>query len=345
MTPAPTDGSDLLTYTRRTTMHKCLKKHWFRYEEGLRPERQGAALRKGIILHRAQEWLHKHKLPIEVIVGKLRENYAEYPEWVEPEAWGKECEDVVRIFIGHTWRWREQEEQTETLACEIPFITGLVNPDGRGVSRTFRMAGKIDRIVKLPDGRIAVVEYKNTSFGISPGSDYWTMSRLDQQDCFYVRAAREMGYEVSTVIRDVVHFPQIKPRKLTKAEANAFIHKQVWFDEDFSTMASTPERETPTMYGARVRAQMGEEPDKYFQRMEFARTDADIDTFLQELWQDQTVLREARQRNWWTRNTTACIFPFRCEYLDICESHRKGAPTPERFVKLDYIHPELQEES
>ncbi len=50
----------------------------------------------------------------------------------------------------------------------IPFDIALVNPETGRPSTNWRLAGVIDRIVRLPDGRLALMEYKTTSRDFAP---------------------------------------------------------------------------------------------------------------------------------------------------------------------------------
>lgn len=312
----------------------CLRKHYFEYELGLRKIDTGSPLRMGSAFHLALETADAES--ISAAIAAVRDNYAEVPGWVEDyEGWDIERETVERLFMGHAWRWAEDE--FEVVATEQSFDLPLVNPDTNRPSSTWRLAGKIDRIVRLPNGRLAVQEYKTTSESLDTASDYWRRLRLDQQISMYVLAARRLGHDVDTVVYDVTRKPSIRPKKPVKADLASWPR---YFDEEMS--GDAPSRETAKMFGARLSADIAERPDHYFARREIPRLEADLDEFGHELWQQAKQLREAQLHGRWFRNTQSCSKPYRCSYFDICASGidpTESAPVGFHFI--DDVHPEL----
>jgi hypothetical protein len=315
----------------------CLRKHYFEYELGLRKLDTGTPLRVGSAFHLALETADQHS--ISDAITAVRDNYASPPEWVtDLDAWLVEREMVERLFLGHTWRW--QDETFEVVATEQAFDLPLINPDTGHASKNWRMAGKIDRIVRMADGRLAVQEYKTTSEAIDTASDYWQRLRLDQQISMYVVAARDLGHDVDTVIYDVTRKPTIRPKKPVKADVAKW---PAYYGE--TMVGEVPERESPTMYGSRLSADIESRPDYYFARREIPRLESDLDEFRYELWQQAKQLREAQLHGRWFRNTQSCSKPYRCTYFDICANGidpAEGAPVGFRFV--DDVHPELSPE-
>jgi hypothetical protein len=277
------------------------------------------------------------------------EGYATLPGWANsPELvdeWLTEREQVVSMVAGHAWRWAN--DQIEVVAAEQVFDMPLVNPDTGASSTLWRVAGKIDKIVKLPDGRLAVMEHKTVGESIAVESDYWRRLRIDGQISLYMLAARFLGHNVETVLYDCVRKASIEPRKLSKADQAEVVKTNQWYDEPAGLHPSeTPERETPRMYGARLRNDMGLRPEFYFARMEIARLDADLDAFRAELWEQGADIRERRRNGRWYRNSNACVGFGRCEYLDLCASGDDCADgrVPDGFERVADLHPELSGE-
>src|SRR5690606_36744924 len=67
--------------------------------------------------------------------------------------------------------------------------------------------------------RLAIVETKTTADSIAPDSDYWLRLRFNGQLMQYVLAARTFGWDISTVIYDVVRKPAIEPRQIPLLDA------------------------------------------------------------------------------------------------------------------------------
>src|SRR5690606_32440122 len=134
----------------------------------------------------------------------------------------------------------------------------------------WRLAGKIDKIVRLPDGRTAIMEHKTTSDSIASDSDYWARLRLDSQISLYVLAARELGYDVQTVLYDVVRKPRHERYRATPPELRKY-------KKDGTLYANQRERdETPQEFGQRVYQAMYTEFDSYFARQEIPRLESDL---------------------------------------------------------------------
>jgi hypothetical protein len=98
------------------------------------------------------------------------------------------------------------------------------------------------------------------------------------------------------------------------------------------------------MFMARVLHEMTSDPERYFQRVEIPRTDADLEEYRHELWQQQRTIREAQKTGRWFRNTAACLQPYKCPFFALCSDnhrHEPNAPAPPGFVYLDNPHQEL----
>lgn len=311
----------LLTHSRLSTFRSCPKRHEFRYELGLAPEQEGEALRIGTAYHAALEANDIGSDPEAAIaaLGTL-------------DPW--ETAMVAAMFTVHRERWTG--DTLEVVASELAFELPLRNPDTNATTPIWRMAGKIDRIYKLPDGRLAVQDYKTTTEDIAPGSDYWLRLSLDQQMSIYVLAARELGFDVQTILYDVTVRPLQRPLKKTPPD-------KIKLRKDGQPYADTRlQDETPFDFTVRVAEAMRADSARYFARHEIARLDQDLDETRAELWMQQLAIREAQRSGHWWRNPGSCVTPYHCAYLPIC-GRRITAETspPPGFKRIDNVHPEL----
>ena len=180
----------ILTHSRASAYQSCPRRHWWAYELGIRPERDGAALSIGTAYHAGLEALNNG--------GSIDDAMAAI-----------EIDDPVnRVIAGGLvsgWAWRWSNYPINVIEAEQVF--------------TFRprysrhvVSGKIDGIAELDDGRIAVVEYKTTSEAIDYKSDYWQRLMIDRQISTYILGARSLGYKPDFVIYDVARKPGIRPR-------------------------------------------------------------------------------------------------------------------------------------
>lgn len=311
--------TQFLTNSRMSCARTCKRKHQLRYELGLFPAVESLPLRIGSAFHLALE------------LNDLGEDAAAAIRASNLDAFEQEL--VLRMFMGHLWRW--QGDGYEVVAPEQQFDLPLVNPDTGAPTPCWRLAGKMDRIVRLADGRLALQEYKTTTDDLSPGSDYWIRLRMDQQVSLYVLAARTLGFDVQTIIYDVTRRPMLRPYKATPEADRKFT-------KDGRLYANQRANdETPEEYGERVNEDIAARPEHYFARVEIPRLAAELDDFRRELWQQQLEIRSAQRAQSWYRNTSACVSPYECEYLSICSRRDLDTNTPAGFVRSTNVHPEL----
>ncbi len=366
MTDRP--SASLLTHSRTSCAKTCLRKHYYAYELGVRPAGESRPLRMGSAVHLGLEHYATHcdqKVAIETAVA----SYDTLPDWANtPELideWIIEREKVARLLSGYFWYWNQQ--RFEIIANEQEFRLPIRNPQTGGITPNFELGGKIDKIIRLPDGRLAVMEHKTCSDPLDAESDYWRRLRIDQQISLYMLAARERGYAVETVLYDVIRKPSISPslvallddqgRKIVlDADGNRVLKDHILKSGKPGVGHGEPvqsgnkekgwvlqqRREHAQEYGERLTDDIVDRPEFYFARREIPRLDADLAEFKQELWDMQKNLRESQLHNRWYRSTGACVKPYRCEYLDVCHNGIDlSQGLPPGFVRLENVHPEL----
>jgi len=216
-----------LSHSRLRTLKSCPWKYNLKYRYDIAVTETPEALSIGSAIHKYRELVTSGAASPLVA---LRGDYYSAPP-TDPEkrqkydlAWFK----VIAMISAHDWRWKEYEDKIETVATELKFELPLFNPASKLVkskSRSYQVVGQIDRIVKLPGGNLAVWEYKTSSEDLSPGSAYWKRLRMESQAslCFY--AAKQLGYNVTSVVYDVFGKPKIQPRFLTQSETERVINE------------------------------------------------------------------------------------------------------------------------
>ncbi len=291
-----------------------------RYELGLSPERDSFVMRVGSAFHLALDTLAKGGDVEAAMEQALEDPY--------------DLALVAAMVQGYAERYLGSGP-LETVASELAFDLPLRNPATGTASRVWRLAGVIDRIVRLADGRTALMECKTTSLDFSPGADYWLRLHMDQQISIYVLAARELGYPIDTVLYDVTRRPAQRPLMATPEEKRKYKGN----GEPYASQRA--EDEFPEAFAARVAEEMRTRPDHYFARIEIARLDQDLEDCAAELWQQQKAMRTAQRAGHWYRNPGACFSPWPCAYLSICRQRDLEQVTPNGFARLDSVHPEL----
>lgn len=309
----------LLTHSRMSEMKRCLRRHWFRYEIGLVRDRDEQPLRLGSAVHLGLDLLGKGK-SVDAAISAAIAGYAEVPGWCQSDDdlldWQVERATVAEMIRGYAIRWAG--DGATIISSELEFCIPITNPDTGAATPLFKFAGKIDKIVKLANGSVAVREHKTTGDSIEPTSDYWRRLRIDQQISGYYLGARALGHDIQTVEYDVLRKPGIRP-KLIKGV-----------------------RETTDQYQERLRQDISERPEFYYARQEIPRLDADLTEFQQELWDIQQSLRSYQKRGVWFRNTAACTIMGTCPYFEpCCSGYRPDGTLPAGYKLLSDVNPEL----
>lgn len=171
---------------------------------------------------------------------------------------------------------------------------------------------------------------------------------------------------------DVWHKPAIRPKLLTQSETKAFIQSGEYCGQTYTVHTSTslpdvavlvdetgaevkmgakpaptkknPDsetpfaiRETPDMFGARLLADIYENPTNHFARREIARTDAELKEFESTLYAIYQAMRLQDKNGYWWQDESQCDATFRCPYLPICDNNLAvydGTTTPSGFRRI-----------
>lgn len=316
-------STQLLTHSRMACFRACPRRHLYAYEYGLRSETEGEPLRIGSAF----------ALAVEADAKGMDVSAAVHLD--DPYEMAK----AAAMFTAHKERWAT-ELPDEHIAAELQFELPLRNPASSAPTHVWRRAGKIDRIVRLADGRIALKEYKTTSRDFAPGADYWLRLSLDMQLSFYLLAAREIGYDCRTILYDVTRRPGIRPLRATPEE----LRKYTKTDPPRLYANQRTEDETPEEYAARITTDLLEDPVRSFARIEIARTDADLKEAEAEIWIQQKMLRECQRMNHWYRNPEACVTSTgsKCDFLPVCQYSDLATRTPLGFRRSERPHEELK---
>ncbi len=326
--------TQILTHSRLATFRSCPRKAYLRYELGLRRDTDEQPMRVGSAFAAAVEASAKG-LDVEAAIAKGP---------LDPY----EMAMVAAMFKAHQDH-HAASPKIEHVAAELAFRIPLVNPATGRPTPTWVVGGVIDRIVRLEDGRLALMEYKTTSRSFLPGDDYWMRLHLDMQLSIYLIAARSMGYDIATILYDVTRRPGSPPQKATPVADRKYTAKETTLKDGTKKAAGAlyagmRERdETADEYAARCYSWLMDNSFDAFARIEIARTDSDLEEAAAEVWAQQRALRECQVEGRWFRNPDACYQPgMNCVFLGICASRLdQGSPAPEGFTKVEDIHPEI----
>ena len=293
---------------------------------------------------------------MDAVVRQLNQSYDTVPLSKTRDDWLAERAILLYSIAGYNWHYAD--DPFEVVAEEIQFSLPVRSPKtGRALPRV-TLDGKIDKIVRSPNGIYYIDEHKSTSKPIDPDSLYWKHLRLDTQTRLYTYAAQELQLAgeleqygikpsdplICNVRYDAWHKPQIRPKKLTQADSKKFLETGEYLGDKFEIGGQKNEgnhiyimvnnypaeqfpgakegtiaiKETPEMYGTRLLADISERPEVYFYKKEIARTVDDIKKFQQEIFNIYHTIKFIERNNAWWPVEQQCEATFRCSYIDLC---------------------------
>jgi len=257
---------------------------------------------------------------------------------------------LLYSLIGYRWLYSDAE-QDEVLCRELKFTLPLINPESGRALPGVKLKGKVDKVVRKADGKLAISEHKSTGSGIAQDSTYWGHLNLDTQITMYLYAVRKMQVDgvlepygikpdeglINTIDYDVWHKPGISPKKLTQGESKNFVEDGLYCGQEFE-VTDNPIRvngvqaeiepgkkegtftivETPEMYGARLLQDITDRHEFYFARKELVRTDKEMQRFEWELLHIYRTMQSMIKSGHYFKNEQQCEAKYKCDFIDSC---------------------------
>jgi RecB family exonuclease len=201
---------DVLTYSRISMRARCPQREYYHYTMLLRPKQVQWALDVGSAFHAGMEAWNKGAGEEEAVAAALA-RLDEVAQRIEDEAELDKL-PVKRIQVEVMTRVATRRfERYEPVAVEREFDVPIKNPLTGRPSRTFRLAGKIDAVVRTPDGKYWLFEYKSSGQTLE---QFRLRYGLDSQISIYTLAAREaLGIEVEGALVRVLVKTRTEPRR------------------------------------------------------------------------------------------------------------------------------------
>lgn len=312
----------VLSVTSANRYRSCPRSYYFANVLRRIPRRVDENRRFGTLLHVGLEaWWRAHALGRLSTVTPLDAAFDAMRVSANPDPY-----ELVRAEVlmrGYDARWSAEPLEVvwldpQTAGVEVEFEGELRNPATSGVSRTFRRGGRIDAIVRAPDGQVYVMEHKSSGEDISAGSEYWQRLTLDLQCSAYMQGARDLGLRPAGVIYDVVGKPDMRPLKATPVESRKYTEATA--KEPSRLYAGQREcDETPEEHGARLAERILEAPHKFYQRAYVVRTAQEELESAWSFWATSVQIRESMASGMWPQHEKSCRQYGRlCDYFSVC---------------------------
>lgn len=314
-----------ITTSEYRCYQSCPRKHHYSYDECARPVESAESQRFGSLVHVALEaWWSDPDDPLRAAMAALASS---------------ECDPVSRVLAEELMRLydaRWGQEPYEVLAVEVEFSTELRNPETGGVSKTFRLGGKIDAIARdQRDGRVVIVEHKTSSENIGPGSEYWRRLQIDNQISTYFVGARALGHDAAACLYDVIGKPKMRPRTATPEAERRYTKAGALYANQRA------EDESLEDFRVRLREELESDPSRWLQRGEVVRLESEEQDAAFDAWQIAAQIREGARLGRHPRNPSSCsAYGRTCPYFDVCTGVASLDDTT-RFRRLESAHEEL----
>ncbi|MDZ4851695.1 MAG: PD-(D/E)XK nuclease family protein [Pirellulaceae bacterium] len=311
-----TDASakTLLTYSALNTFRNCPRKYKNRYLENLRPRERAEALSFGSVIHTSIElWYRSQDVEsrlqdVMVYISGAFEN-----RMVDPNQMAQ-WHLANAMMLGYADRYATEE--FDVIEVEKEFVGEIRNPDTGRQSQTFRIAGKVDAIVRCHDG-LYLLEHKTAAM---VDANYLDKLWTDTQIALYCYYLRELGYPIVGVIYNVLLKSRLKQSAgETQSEYEARRAELAAKNKSGKSTAKRQMPETDAEFQARL-AEWYSRPEAYHR--EFIYLSEDRLAMLQdEVWEITQQYLDARRRGKWLLNTSNCFSYQRpCEFLAYCQS-------------------------
>ena len=314
ITQTEANDKTLLTYSALNTFRNCPRKYKNRYLDNLRPRERAEALSFGSVVHTAIElWYRSTSTE-----SRLRDVLAYVDDAFENRV--LEANLMVQWHLATAmirgYAERYATEEFEVVEVEKEFVGEIRNPDTGRQSQTFRIAGKVDGIVRCHDG-LYLLEHKTAS---TVDASYLDKLWTDTQIALYCYYLRELGYPIVGVIYNVLLKSRLKQGKGETQEEYEVRHAELAAkNKSGKSTAKRQMPETDEEFQTRL-TEWYSRPEAFHR--EFIYLSEDRLAMLQdEVWEITQQYLDARRRGKWLLNTSNCFSYQRpCEYLAYCQS-------------------------
>ena len=323
----------VLSYSSWNMFRNCPRAYENRYLKYLVPKKEAESLWFGGLIHKCLEiWFDESKgtkqeraaqlftfldnrFPHRIQVlpdGTINPYYSEEDKihWMKATA-------MMNGYIN-----QYPEEPFEVVAVEKTFCSDIFNPRTNALSRSFKITGKMDLIVRMKDsGALFIMEHKTAK---SINEEYLQKLPMDTQISLYnVFGEIKMNEPIAGVIYDVLEKTSISP-KSGETEEEYQIRKAELCKKNKSgkTNAKRKMPETDEEFQARL-AEKYCNPDTTAYHREMLYISDDLKEALKKnLWGFTQQLLFTRRQGYFPQNQSYCFYYHHaCDYYPLCSSN------------------------
>jgi len=326
------------TYSMWSLFRNCRKACQYRYLDNLVPLQKAQALFFGSVIHECLEIWHK-TYDFELVVQHINEIYSHQ---TYDSSQKKDLYLALAMMQGYIKKYRSDQENFQVIGLEQKFEGNIKNPGTGSFSKSFKLSGKVDGIIKNKNGDHYLLEHKTAS--VIDGNyleKLWTDFQITLY-CWYVREVLEVP--VLGVIYNILGKVKLKQSEgETDSEYEARCQFLIAKSKTGKTTAKRKMPETDEAYQDRLSVKY--DNPEIFQRETILISQDRYLQLQEELWKLTKAFLEARRTNNFYRNTAYCFQWHRpCAYYPICSAGNNCQNVIDNNYEIVKPHEELKDD-
>jgi hypothetical protein len=300
------------TYSMWSLFRNCRKAVDWRYLQQLVPLQRDRNLHFGSLIHEClQSWHARHDLAevLDLIDRRCMNR-------TQDEDQRRDWHLATAMMKGYAARY--PAEEFEVVALEKAFEGSIVNPATGAASRSFKLAGKVDGIIRI-GGEHFILEHKTAS---QVDADYLEKLWTDFQITVYAHYVEQtMGIPIAGILYNVLVKAKLQQSKgETEEEFQARRAELLAKSKTGKTTAKRKPPESDEEFQQRL-AEKYAESEMFHREMLYLSRDR-FDILRSELWELTQAFLDARRRGVFYQNTAFCFnYQRPCPYFALCRSN------------------------
>jgi hypothetical protein len=300
------------TYSMWNQFRNCRKAAELRYLQHLVPLERDRHLHFGSLVHECLELWHGQRDLARVLDLIDRRCAARAQDEDQKRDWH------LATAMMRAYAERYAQDDFEVVALEHVFEGPIVNPATGAASRSFRLAGKVDGIVRI-DGEYFILEHKTAS---QIDSDYLERLWTDFQITLYAHYVEQtLGIPITGILYNVLVKARLQQsRGETEEEFEARRAELLAKSKTGRTTARRREPESDEDFQRRLAEKYADPAMFHRERLYLSRDRFDV--LRAELWELTQAFLDARRRGVFYQNTSFCFnYQRPCPYFALCRSN------------------------
>ena len=300
------------TYSMWNQFRNCRKAAELRYLQHLVPLERDRNLHFGSLIHECLELWHGQRDLARVLDLIDRRCAARAQDEDQKRDWH------LATAMMRAYAERYAQDDFEVVALEHVFEGPIVNPATGAASRSFRLAGKVDGIVRI-DGEYFILEHKTAS---QIDSDYLERLWTDFQITLYAHYVEQtLGIPITGILYNVLVKARLQQsRGETEEEFEARRAELLAKSKTGRTTARRREPESDEDFQRRLAEKYADPAMFHRERLYLSRDRFDV--LRAELWELTQAFLDARRRGVFYQNTSFCFnYQRPCPYFALCRSN------------------------